>query len=291
MREPDLYHSALTKAIIAKHDFVIQKKYGQNFLIDGRVLQKIVDAAEITKEDFILEIGPGIGTLTQFLAWKGGKVCAVEIDRKLIGVLQETLADFENTEVIHNDILKMDLKALIEEKSDGRPVKVVANLPYYITTPVIMQLLEQALPIKSITVMIQKEVALRMSAAPATSAYGSLSLAVQYYAKPYLAANVPQNCFFPRPNVDSAVIRLEKYKEPPVTVKDEALMFRLIRAGFQQRRKTLANSIANVAGLGLKKETIISVIEGKGHDAGIRGETLSLADFAKLSDAFYAMLN
>lgn len=288
MREPDLYHAALTKAVIAKHGFTIQKKYGQNFVTDGRVLQKITDAARITKEDFILEIGPGIGTLTQFLAWKGKQVCAVEIDRKLMDVLQDTLADFENTEVICGDILKMDLQALIAEKSGGSPVKVVANLPYYITTPVIMRLLEQKLPVESITVMIQKEVALRMSAAPSTGDYGALSLAVQYYARPYLAANVPQNCFFPRPNVDSAVIRLEKYETPPVRVKNEAMLFLLIRSAFQQRRKTLVNSIANVAKTGLSKEQIAALIEGEGYRADIRGEALALTDFAKLADAFDA---
>lgn len=286
MREPDLYQAAVTKAIIAKYNFDIQKKFGQNFLIDGRVLNKIVDAAEITKDDFVLEIGPGIGSLTQFLSYNAGKVCAVEIDKKLMEVLDETLADFENVEIINDDVLKVDLNALIEEKNQGKPVKVVANLPYYITTPIIMGLFEKNVPMKSMTVMIQKEVAERMVAGPGTKDYGALSLAVQYYSNPYLVANVPQNCFIPRPNVDSAVMRLEKYENPPVKVKDEDLMFKLIRASFQQRRKTLVNSITNVAKLGLDKEKILSVIEGCGHTPTIRGEALTLAQFAALSDAF-----
>lgn len=286
MREPDLYQSAVTRAIIAKYNFDIQKKFGQNFLIDGRVLNKIVDAAEITKDDFVLEIGPGIGSLTQFLCYNAGKVCAIEIDKKLMEVLDETLADYENVEIINDDVLKVDLNALVEEKNQGKPIKVVANLPYYITTPIIMGLFEKNVPMKSMTVMIQKEVAERMVAGPGTKNYGALSLAVQYYSKPYLAANVPQNCFIPRPNVDSAVMRLEKYEEPPVKVKDEKLMFKLIRASFEQRRKTLVNSLTNVANLGLGKEKILSVIEACGHTATIRGEALSLEQFAALSDAF-----
>lgn len=291
MHEPDLYQAAVTKAIIAKYKFDIQKRYGQNFLTDGRVLEKIINAAEITKDDFVLEIGPGIGSLTQFLCYNAGKVCAVEIDKKLMEVLDETLADYDNVEIINEDILKVDLNALIQEKNQGKPVKVVANLPYYITTPIIMGLFEKNIPMKSMTVMIQKEVAERMTASPGTKDYGALSLAVQYYSKPYLVANVPQNCFLPRPNVDSAVMRLEKYEKPPVQVNDEALMFKLIRASFQQRRKTLVNSVTNVAKLGLDKEKIISVIEGCGHVSTIRGEALSLSEFAALADAFSEALN
>lgn len=291
MREPDLYQAVVTKAIIAKYKFDIQKRYGQNFLTDGRVLDKIIKAAEITKDDFVLEIGPGIGSLTQFLCYNAGKVCAIEIDKKLMEVLDETLADYDNVEIINEDVLKVDLNALIEEKNQGKPVKVVANLPYYITTPIIMGLFEKNIPMKSMTVMIQKEVAERMVAAPGTKDYGALSLAVQYYSKPYLVANVPQNCFLPRPNVDSAVMRLEKYENPPVKVKDEDLMFKLIRASFQQRRKTLVNAITNVAKLGLNKETIISVIESCGHVPTIRGEALTLQEFAALSDGFSAVMN
>lgn len=291
MHEPDLYQAAVTKAIIAKYKFDIQKRYGQNFLTDGRVLEKIINAAEITKDDFVLEIGPGIGSLTQFLCYNAGKVCAVEIDKKLMEVLDETLADYDNVEIINEDVLKVDLNALIQEKNQGKPVKVVANLPYYITTPIIMGLFEKNIPMKSMTVMIQKEVAERMTASPGTKDYGALSLAVQYYSKPYLVANVPQNCFLPRPNVDSAVMRLEKYENPPVQVKDEQLMFKLIRAAFQQRRKTLVNSVTNVAKLGLDKEKIISVIEGCGHVSTIRGEALSLSEFAALADAFSEALN
>lgn len=290
MHEPDLYQPAVTRAILAKYKFDIQKKFGQNFLIDGHVLNKIVAAANITKDDFVLEIGPGIGSLTQFLCYNARQVCAVEIDKKLMEVLDETLAGYENVEIINNDILKVDLNALVSEKNQGMPIKVVANLPYYITTPIIMGLLEQNVPMKSMTVMIQKEVADRMQAVPGTKDYGALSLAVQYYAKPYLAANVPQNCFIPRPNVDSAVMCLERYENPPVKVKDEKLMFKLIRASFQQRRKTLVNSLTNVANLGIAKERIVECIERCGHLPTIRGETLSLEEFAKLSDVIYECL-
>ena len=234
-----------TIEIIQKYKFVFQKKFGQNFLIDAHVLDKIIAAAEITKEDFVLEVGPGIGTMTQYLAESAGKVVAVEIDKALLPILEETLEEYENADVIHADVLKLDIGKLVREQNGGRPIKVVANLPYYITTPIIMGLFESHVPIESITVMVQKEVALRMQAQPGTKDYGALSLAVQYYAEPYLAANVPPNCFMPRPNVGSAVIRLIRHEEPRVSVKDEALMFRIIRASFNQRRKTLQNGLNN----------------------------------------------
>ena len=276
-----------TIEVIQKYDFDFQKKFGQNFLIDERVLEKIISAAEVNKEDFVLEIGPGIGTMTQYLACAARKVVAVEIDKALIPILEDTLSDYDNARVINNDVLKVDIAKLAEEENGGKPIKVVANLPYYITTPIIMGLFENHVPIKSITVMVQKEVADRMQVGPGTKDYGALSLAVQYYAKPYIVANVPPNCFMPRPKVGSAVIRLERYEEPPVKVKDEKLMFRIIRASFNQRRKTLANGLKNSAELDYTKEEIEAAIDALGRGASIRGEALTLEEFAKLADFLY----
>lgn len=273
-----------TIEVIQKYEFAFQKKFGQNFLIDGHVLDKIIRSSEITKDDFVLEIGPGIGTMTQYLAEAAGKVLAVEIDRMLIPILQETLKDYDNIEIINEDVLKLDLGQIVEEKNGGKPIKVVANLPYYITTPIIMGLLEKHVPVESITVMVQKEVALRMQAGPGTKDYGALSLAVQYYCEPDIVANVPPNCFMPRPKVGSAVIRLKCYKERPVHTDHEELMFQIIRASFNQRRKTLANGLNNAAGLSFSKEEIAAAIEKLGVLAGIRGEALTLEQFAKLAD-------
>ena len=273
-----------TIEIIKKYDFVFQKKYGQNFLIDAHVLDKIIDAAEIGPDDFVLEIGPGIGTLTQYLAESAREVTAVEIDSHLIPILEETLQNYDNVTVLNEDILKVDIAELARQKNKGKPIKVVANLPYYITTPIIMGLFESHVPIDNITVMVQKEVAERMQVGPGTKDYGALSLAVQYYAKPYLAANVPPNCFIPRPKVGSAVIRLTKYQEPPVQVKDERLMFRLIRASFNQRRKTLQNSLSNSPELNITKAQTAEALEKMGLPAVVRGEKLTLEQFARLSD-------
>ena len=273
-----------TIEVIQKYEFAFQKKFGQNFLIDTHVLDKIIGSAEITKDDVVLEIGPGIGTMTQYLACAAKKVIAVEIDKALIPILEDTLSEYENVRVINHDVLKVDIAKLAEEENGGKPIKVVANLPYYITTPIIMGLFENHVPIKSITVMVQKEVADRMQVGPGTKDYGALSLAVQYYAKPYIVANVPPNCFMPRPKVGSAVIRLERYENPPVTVKDEKLMFRLIRASFNQRRKTLANGLKNSPELDYTKEEIEAAIEALGRGASIRGEALTLEEFAKLAD-------
>lgn len=273
-----------TIEIIQKYKFAFQKKFGQNFLIDAHVLDKIIAAAEITKEDFVLEIGPGIGTMTQYLAESAGKVVAVEIDKALIPILEETLEGYGNVDVIHADVLKLDIGRLVQEQNGGRPIKVVANLPYYITTPIIMGLFESHVPIESITVMVQKEVALRMQALPGTKDYGALSLAVQYYAEPYLAANVPPNCFMPRPNVGSAVIRLIRHEEPRVSVKDETLMFRIIRASFNQRRKTLQNGLNNSPEISASKEQIAEAIAALGLPPGVRGEALTLEQFAALAD-------
>lgn len=284
MKEPTLGSPQNTIAVLQKYNFVFQKKFGQNFLIDTHVLDKIIRSAEITKDDFVLEIGPGIGTMTQYLACAAGKVVAVEIDRALIPILADTLAGYDNVTVINEDVLKVDIAKLAEEQNGGRPIKVVANLPYYITTPIIMGLFEKNVPIKSITVMVQKEVADRMQVGPGTKDYGALSLAVQYYAKPYIVANVPPNCFMPRPKVGSAVIRLERYEEPPVQVKDEKLMFRIIRASFNQRRKTLANGLKNSPELDFTKEEIETAIETLGKGASVRGEALTLEEFARLSD-------
>lgn len=274
-----------TIEVIQKFNFGFQKKFGQNFLIDDHVLTKIMDGANVTKDDFVLEIGPGIGTMTQYLAERARRVLAVEIDTKLLPILEETLADYDNVEVLNNDILKVDINAIANQYNDGKPIKVVANLPYYITTPIIMGLFESGVPIDNITVMVQKEVADRMQVGPGTKDYGALSLAVQYYAKPYIIANVPPNCFIPRPNVGSAVIRLTRHTEPPVTVQDEKLMFRIIRASFNQRRKTLQNGLNNAADLSFTKEQIVEAIESIGLKATVRGEALTLEQFAKLSDA------
>lgn len=275
-----------TIAVLQKYGFRFQKKFGQNFLIDPHVLDKIVAAAEISEEDFVVEIGPGIGTLTQYLAHAAGKVCAVEIDRNLIPILEDTLSAWDNVTVIQEDILNLDVRELAEKENQGRPVKIVANLPYYITTPIIMGLLEKKVPIKSMTVMVQKEVAQRMQALPGSKDYGALSLAVQYYASPYLAANVPPNCFIPRPNVGSAVIRLSCLAEPPVRTVDEELMFRLIRAAFNQRRKTLLNGLRNDPGLHLSKEKVEEALEACGLLPAVRGETLGLKEYAALADYF-----
>ena len=274
-----------TIEVIQKHGFDFQKKFGQNFLIDPHVLDKIIAAAGITKDDFVLEIGPGIGTMTQYLAEAAREVTAVEIDRNLIPILEETLAGYDNVIVINQDILKLDLEALAQEKNGGRPIKVVANLPYYITTPIIMGLYESHVPVSSITVMVQKEVAQRMQAGPGSKDYGALSLAVQYYASPYIAANVPPNCFMPRPNVGSAVIHLESYQNPPVSVKDEKLMFALIRASFNQRRKTLLNGLKNATDLPYGKEELLETFAALGWKETVRGEQLTLEQFAQLSDA------
>lgn len=273
-----------TIEIIQKYEFMFQKKFGQNFLIDTHVLEKIISAAGITKNDCVLEIGPGIGTMTQYLAENAGHVVAVEIDRNLIPILKETLADYDNVTVINEDILRVDIKALAEEYNGGKPIKVVANLPYYITTPIIMGLFESGVPIDNITVMVQKEVADRMKEGPGSKDYGALSMAVQYYAEPEIVANVPPNCFIPRPNVGSAVIRLTRHKEMPVEVKDPALMFKIIRASFNQRRKTLQNGLGNAPELPYTKEQIAAAIAEMGLTPTIRGEALSLAQFAQLSD-------
>ena len=275
-----------TIQVIQKYQFAFQKKFGQNFLIDPHVLDKIIAAAQISKDDCVLEIGPGIGTLTQYLAENARQVVAVEIDSNLIPILEETLKDYPNVTVINEDILKVDMEGLAKEYNQGRPIKVAANLPYYITTPIIMSLFEQQVPVDNITVMVQKEVADRMQAGPGSKDYGALSLAVQYYASPYIVANVPPNCFIPRPNVGSAVIRLTRHKEPPVKVKDEKLMFRLIRASFNQRRKTLQNSLNNSPELSYTKEQIGQAIGSLGLGATVRGEALTLEQFGALSDYF-----
>lgn len=273
-----------TIQVLQKHDFHFQKKYGQNFLIDTHVLDKIVEAADVSEEDFVLEIGPGIGTMTQYLCEHARQVLAVEIDRNLIPILQETLSSYDNVDILQGDILKQDIGAIAEKYNGGQPIKVVANLPYYITTPIIMGLFESRVPLANVTVMVQKEVADRMRAEPGTKEYGALSLAVQYYAEPYLAANVPPNCFMPRPKVGSAVIRLSARQKPPVEVKDEKLMFRLIRAAFNQRRKTLQNAITNSGELNFSKEETGQAITSVGLNPSIRGEKLGLAEFAALAD-------
>lgn len=281
-----LSNPQVTIQTIKKYEFAFQKKFGQNFLIDDHVITKIINAAEITKDDLVLEIGPGIGTMTQYLAESARKVIAVEIDKNLIPILGETLAEYDNVTVINEDILKLDINRLVEEENAGKPIKVVANLPYYITTPIIMGLFESHVPLQSITVMVQKEVADRMQVGPGSKDYGALSLAVQYYAKPYIAANVPPNCFIPRPGVGSAVIRLTRYEEPPVTVKDESLMFKLIRASFNQRRKTLQNGLNNSPEISFSKEEITKAIESLGVSPSVRGEALSLEQFAQLANYF-----
>lgn len=274
-----------TIEVLNKYRFVFQKKFGQNFLIDTHVLDKIVAAADITKDDFVLEIGPGIGTLTQYLCEHAREVIAVEIDKMLIPILEDTLSEYDNVTVINNDVLKLDLNGLVEERNGGRPIKVVANLPYYITTPIIMDLFERHLPLINITVMVQKEVADRMQSGPGSKDYGALSLAVQYYSKPYIAANVPPNCFMPRPTVGSAVINLTLHPNAPIKVKSEAMLFKVIRASFNQRRKTLVNGLNNAAQLPFTKEEIQKALEAMGVSENIRGEALTLEQFAALTNA------
>lgn len=274
-----------TIAILQKYNFNFQKKFGQNFLIDANILQNIIDAAEVTKDDCVLEIGPGIGTMTQYLCENAREVVAVEIDKKLIPILEsDTLAAYDNITIINEDILKVDINKLVQEKNGGKPIKVVANLPYYITTPIIMGLFESHVPLDSITIMVQKEVADRMQVGPGTKDYGALSLAVQYYAKPKVMLTVPASCFMPRPNVDSAVIRLTRYQNPPVEAKNEHFMFDIIRASFNQRRKTLVNGLTNAAGLKVTKDSVLAALEQLGLPATIRGEALTLEQFAVLSD-------
>lgn len=273
-----------TIEIIQKYGFNFQKKFGQNFLIDTHVLDRIIEESGITKDDCVLEIGPGIGTMTQYLCENAREVIAVEIDKALIPILEDTLSEYGNVTVINDDILKVDVQKIVDEKNGGKPIKVVANLPYYITTPIIMGLFESHLPLKSITIMVQKEVADRMQVGPGTKDYGALSLAVQYYAKPEIVANVPPNCFMPRPNVGSAVIRLTKYEEPPVYVENEEFMFSLIRATFNQRRKTLVNAIGNAPNLNITKEQVTEVLSEMGESATVRGETFTLEKFAEFSN-------
>lgn len=276
-----------TIEVLQKYNFNFQKKFGQNFLIDTRVLEEIIDAADITKDDFVLEIGPGIGTMTQYLCEAAREVVAVEIDTNLIPILKDTLSAYDNVEVLNQDILKVDIASLAKERNNDRPIKVVANLPYYITTPIIMGLFESHVPIDSITIMVQKEVADRMQEGPGSKEYGALSLAVQYYAKPEIVVNVPPSCFMPQPKVGSAVIRLTRHEQSPVEVEDEKLMFQVIRASFNQRRKTLANGLNNFGSFGLSKEEIQSCIEELGVPVNIRGEALSLEQFAELSNIIY----
>ena len=286
MARPYLGNPKYTIEVLQKYGFVFQKRFGQNFLIDTHVLDRIIEASEITKDDFVLEIGPGIGTMTQYLAEAAREVTAVEIDDALIPILKDTLKEWDNVTVLHGDILKTDIRKIADEKNQGRPIKVVANLPYYITTPIIMGLFESHVPVDSITVMVQKEVADRMQTGPGSKDYGALSLAVQYYAEPKIVANVPPNCFMPRPKVGSAVIRLTRHQNPPVTTLDEKLMFRLIRASFNQRRKTLSNSLKNSQELPYSKEEVETAITECGLPLNIRGEALTLEQFARLSNAF-----
>ncbi|WP_455616857.1 16S rRNA (adenine(1518)-N(6)/adenine(1519)-N(6))-dimethyltransferase RsmA [Eisenbergiella sp.] len=276
-----------TVEVLQKYQFTFQKKYGQNFLIEPRVLETIVDAAQIQADDCVLEIGPGIGTMTQYLAEQAREVVAVEIDKALIPILEDTLSEYSNVTIINEDILKVDLEKLVKEKNDGRPIKVVANLPYYITTPIIMQLFESHVPLHSITIMVQTEVAQRMQVGPGTKDYGALSLAVQYYSRPEIITHVPPTCFIPRPNVGSTVIRLTRYEKPPVEAADESFLFSLIRASFNQRRKTLVNGLSNASGLNLSKAQITEALEQMGLPANVRGETFTLEQFARLSVLLY----
>ena len=291
MMNDKLSNPQKTIEIIKKYDFAFQKKYGQNFLIDAHVLDKIIAAADVGPEDFVLEIGPGIGTMTQYLAEHAREVAAVEIDTHLIPILEDTLQDYDNVTIINEDILKLDMNALAQEKNQGRPIKVVANLPYYITTPIIMGLFESGVPVENITVMVQKEVADRMQEGPGSKEYGALSLAVQYYAKPEIVVNVPPSCFMPQPKVGSAVIRLTRHEKPPVEVEDEKLMFKIIRASFNQRRKTLANGLNNFPDIHLPKEVIQESILELGVPVTVRGEALSLEQFAKLSNIIKSKLS
>lgn len=282
-----LGNPAGTIAVLQKYGFNFQKKFGQNFLIDGRILDQIMDAAEITGEDCVLEIGPGIGTMTQLLCERARHVVAVEIDSNLIPILEDTLSAYDNVTVIHGDILKVDIQSLVDEYNEGKPIKVVANLPYYITTPIIMGLFESHVPLKSITIMVQKEVADRMKVGPGTKDYGALSLAVQYYAEPKVMVHVPANCFMPRPNVDSTVIRLTRHDHQIVDVEDEKYLFAVIRASFNQRRKTLANGLTNAGNLGVTREMVQETLEEMGLTATVRGEALTLEQFADLSNRLY----
>lgn len=284
MAEPYLGNPKCTIEVLQKYNFIFQKRFGQNFLIDPHVLEKIITASEITKDDFVLEIGTGIGTMTQYLAEAAREVVSVEIDRNLIPILQDTLKKWDNITVLQGDILKFDIKKLVREKNEGKPVKIVANLPYYITTPIIMTLFEQKVLLKSITVMVQKEVADRMQTGPGSKDYGALSLAVQYYSRPEIVASVPQNCFIPRPKVGSSVIRLTLHEQPPVNVKDEKLLFQIIRASFNQRRKTLVNGLKNSGELNYTREILEEALKKCGFPLNIRGEALTLEDFAKLTN-------
>lgn len=273
-----------TAEIIGKYQFHFQKKFGQNFLIDSNILDKIIESAQLTKDDCVLEIGPGIGTMTQYLAEQAGEVVAVEIDKNLIPILEDTLSDYSNVTILNEDILKVDISKIVEERNGGKPIKVVANLPYYITTPIIMALFESHVPLLSVTIMVQKEMADRMQVGPGTKDYGALSLAVQYYAKPEIITRVPASCFMPRPNVDSTVIRLTRYEKPPVEVEDEAYLFAVIRASFNQRRKTLANGLANAGNLGVNRQIVEETLDEMGLSRQIRGETLNLQQFTDLSN-------
>ena len=280
-----------TVAVLQKYNFNFQKKFGQNFLINSSVLEDIISEADVTEDDMVLEIGPGIGTMTQYLCEAARQVIAVEIDTNLIPILQDTLSEYDNVKVINEDILKVDINALANEYNNGKPIKVVANLPYYITTPIIMGLFESHVPIDSITIMVQKEVADRMQEGPGSREYGALSLAVQYYSTPEIVVNVPPSCFMPQPKVGSAVIKLTRHEKPPVDVDDEKLMFKLIRASFTQRRKTLANGLNNFGGFNLSKEMIQESIEELGVPVNVRGEALSLEQFAKLSNIIGSKMN
>lgn len=273
-----------TAEIIGKYQFHFQKKFGQNFLIDSNILDKIIESAQLTKDDCVLEIGPGIGTMTQYLAEQAGEVVAVEIDKNLIPILEDTLSDYSNVTILNEDILKVDIGKIVEERNGGKPIKVVANLPYYITTPIIMALFESHVPLLSVTIMVQKEMADRMQVGPGTKDYGALSLAVQYYAKPEIITRVPASCFMPRPNVDSTVIRLTRYEKPPVEVENEAYLFAVIRASFNQRRKTLANGLANAGNLGVNRQIVEETLDEMGLSRQIRGEALNLKQFTDLSN-------
>ena len=287
---PTLGCASGTKAVIEKYNLSIQKKFGQNFLIDDSVLSKTVEAAGVTKDDTVLEIGPGIGTMTQYIAESAGKVIAVEIDRMLIPILADTLSEYKNVKVINEDILKVDIEKIVQEENGGKPIKVVANLPYYITTPILMRLLESELPLESITVMVQKEVADRMAEKPGSKDYGALSLAIQYYTEPTMVQIVPPSCFIPQPGVDSAVIHLQCHKNPPVETVNSKFLFSVVRAAFAQRRKTLSNGVAN-GNLGLTREQVVSALEKLSLSPSIRGEKLSLQEFADLSNILYKELN
>ncbi len=289
-----LGNAARTKEVLAKYNMSAKKKFGQNFLIDSGVLEGIVEAAGVTESDCVLEIGPGIGSLTQYLAESAGKVVAVEIDRGLIPVLQDTLSEYDNGTVINEDVLKGDIEEIVKNYNDNRPIKGVANLPYYITTPIIMKLFESGAPIESITVMVQKEVADRMSATPGNKDYGSLSLAVSFYAEATKVLDVPPSSFIPQPGVGSAVVKLARYPEPVVSVRDEKYMFDIIRTSFNQRRKTLSNSLSSNPSLGVSRQEVQDALQKMGMDERARGEILSLEQFAELSDILQsidAMIN